>query len=223
MPDDLTPAGTQADPSQQAKPQAGVSTPAPTGSGTQADPSQSPGSDQNQSMSLEEAKKLRAESASLRKRIAEFEAAQKAADDAKLSDQQRLEKQLATYQEQLAALQIEQQTYRLAREIAKHAPSLNLIDPDAALLMLQAGGEVDCDDAGHPTNVAKLLEKLVAEKPYLIASNVTRPPAPPSSGGATHPARSAAPPPAPPKVDPKEAYKRHQERGGLTNPAIWKH
>lgn len=165
---------------------------------------------------------LRKENAGHRTRLKAFEDAQAAAEMASLSETEKLKKQYEQAQQQLAELQIEQQQYRLAREIAKHAPSLNLIDPDAAALMLTAGGELDYDAEGKPTNVAKLLEKLVAEKPYLVASNVRPPAAPPSSGGATNPGRpgAGAPPTGQqPPADPKALYKN---RKGLSSPDLWK-
>lgn len=213
--------GTPAEPqSQQTTPPAGSSgTTATAAPGTPAEPAGIPSSE---NMSLDEAKKLRAESSSLRKRLAELEAAQQAAENAKLSETEKLQKQHAQLQEQNASLLIELQSARLIQEIARHAPALNLIDPDAARLMLQAGGELDADERGNYTNVAKLLEKLIAEKPYLVASNVMRPPAPPSSGGATNPGRSVLPTGTPAPTDPKAAYQAHKRGGGLANPALWK-
>lgn len=216
-------AGTPAEPNAApVQPQAGNSgTNATANPGTLAEPAGTPSSDY---ISLDEAKKLRAEAASLRKRIAEYDAAQQAAADAQLSETQKLQKQHAQLQEQNAALLIELQQARLVREVATHAAALNIIDPDAAMLMLQAGGELTQDpDSGQYTNVAKLLEKLIADKPYLIASNV-RPMTPaPSSGGATNPGRSVSPAGAPqPTNDPKAAYKAHRQGGGLANPALWK-
>lgn len=160
----------------------------------------------------------------LEAKLAQYEAAQQQAELAKLGDLERLQKQHTTLQEQHAALQAELQSTRLLREINRHGPSLNLIDPDAAQLMLERGGEIEYDSDGKPTNVAKLLEKLVAEKPYLIAaaqpggaSLASRPA--PSSGGATNPSRAAGAASAPPKPDPKALY---QQRRGLANPNLWK-
>lgn len=185
------------------------------------------GGQQSAAFSLDDAQRmiteLRRENAAHRTRLKAFEDAQAAAEMASLSETEKLKKQYEQAQQQLAELQIEQQQYRLAREIARHAPSLNLIDPDAAALMLTAGGELDYDAEGKPTNVAKLLEKLVAEKPYLVASNVRPPAAPPSSGGATNPGRpGAGAPPAGQQqsaADPKALYKN---RKGLSSPDLWK-
>ena len=188
--------------------------------GTQADPSQNPGSE---NMSHDEAKKLRAESASLRKRLAELEAKSQADELAKLSDAEKVMRERDSLREQYEAAQVELQSMRLMHEVVRHAPSLNLVDSGAAQVLLTASGEVEYDDKGQPTNVAKLLEKLVAEKPWLVASNVTRPPAPPSSGGATNPPRSAvSTTPATPKPSAKDMYAAHRKGGGLTNPQLWK-
>lgn len=189
-----------------------------------------PGAEPGNEIANPVAKKYADEAAAERKarkeleaKLAKFEEAHRQAELAKLGETERLQAQYATLQEQHAALQAELQTTRLLREINRHAPSLNLIDPDAAMLMLQAGGALDYDDDGKPTNVAKLLEHLIAEKPYLVATNNGnggRPAQPVvSSGGATNAGRSAAAPPAPPKADPKALY---QQRRGLANPNLWK-
>lgn len=196
------------------QPQAGV--PATT-AGTLAEPNGNPGSEP---MSLDEAKKLRSEANNLRRRLAEIETAAEAEKAAKLTDVERVAHERDQLKQQIEALRIEQQEYRLAREIARHAPSLNLIDADAAQLMLLAGGEIEFDHDGKPANVGKLLDKLVAEKPYLVASNVRAPQAP-SAGGATNPGRSAIPAQPAGARDPKAAYAAHKTRG-LGDPSLWK-
>lgn len=219
MPDDTTQAGTGAptDPQQLGAPATAATsptTPAPGDAGTTT-------------VSNPEAKKYADEAAAERKarkaleaKLAQYEAAQQAAELAKLGETERLQKQYEALQQQHAAAQLELQSTRLLREISKHGPALNLVDTETAQVLLEARGELDYDDRGNPTNVAKLLEKLVAEKPHLVATNV-RPGVPvPSSGGATNPGRTAATQPvAQPKTDPKDAYKN---RRGLANPALWK-
>ncbi|MGZ6375506.1 MAG: phage scaffolding protein [Ktedonobacterales bacterium] len=217
MADETAQAATSAssDPQTQTQ-QSSPTTPAPGESGTAT------------TIPNPEAKKYADEAAAERKarkaleaKLAQIDEERKQAELAKLGETERLQKQYEALQQQHAAAQLELQSTRLLQEIARHAPSLNLVDPDAAQALLERGGELDYDDRGNPTNVAKLLEQLVAAKPWLVASNVTRPPAPPSSGGATNPGRSAlaATPTAQPKIDPKEAYKN---RRGLANPVLWK-
>ena len=162
----------------------------------------------------------------LEAKLAKFEEAQKQAELAKLGDLERTQKQLAEAQERLASYEVERQQFRLMQAVGKAAAQLNLIDPDAAMLMLQAGGEVEYDSDGQPANVQKLLEKLVAAKPYLVtaqSANGQKPVVqPPSSGGATNPARggqSGAQPPTGPSAKPADLYK---QRKGLANPNIWK-
>lgn len=187
----------------------------------QATPQHSPA--EEETVSLEHAKKIRQENASLRDRIAQIEDAQKQAELAQLSEHEKLQKSYADLQEKYASLEVERQNWRLADAIARHAPALGLIDPDAARLMLLNGGELEQDKDGDYTNVEKLLEKLVVAKPYLVAANNAPRANFPTSGGATNPGRSAAPAaqqPAAPSA--KDMYKRHREGGGLGNSNLWK-
>ena len=169
------------------------------------------------------ARELKREAKALRDRNKALEEAAKVAADAQLSEQERLQKAHSDLQERYAALESERQNWRLADAIARHAPTLNLIDPDTARVLLLTGGELETDSDGNYTNVEKLLEKLVAAKPYLIANGQTPRPFVPTSGGATNPARSGAPiVPQQKPVDTKELYQRHKQSGGLANPNLWK-
>lgn len=191
MPDDPTPTGTQAEPVAQAQPPAGSSSPthATTGSGTQAEPntsSQPPGSD---TMSLDEAKKLRAEHASLRKRVAEFEAAAKAAEDAKLSETEKLNKRFAELQQQHTDYQMTAQT-RIMRALVRAEAAEMGLNPGLAARLVDLDA-VEFDEGGDPTNLRKLLD--AAAKEYgLTPSGGTQAAAKPANtaGGATNPSRS---------------------------------
>src|SRR6185437_10656527 len=125
-----TPGASNADPqgNQGQVPTPNTPPTAPAGQVPASDPNGNPpASGMTLEQALDALSKARAENAKNRvdgKRLSDLEAAMKAADDAKLSEQEKLQKQLASAQEQLAALQVEQQTYRLAREIARHAATL---------------------------------------------------------------------------------------------------
>jgi hypothetical protein len=171
-------------------------------------------------LSADRARELKREAQALRKRLAEYEAAQQASDLAKLDEVERYKKLYETAQQEKATYEIELQQNRLFREIAKHAGSLNLVDPDAAAMFLNSGGELETDDKGNYTNVQLLLEKLVSAKPYLVAQqgSPTRPNFP-SSGGATNPPRSGIPAaPAAPRPSAADLYKN---RRGLSDPNLW--
>jgi hypothetical protein len=132
--------------------------------------------DGTEHISLDEARKLRSEAQSLRKRMKAFEDAEQAARDAQLSEVERTKAQHAK-------LQAEHETYkrasqeRLVRyEVAMHAQRLGIIHPDAAAKLLD-WSELEYDDDGIPKNADKLLEKLLKQMPYL-AHAATPAPAP---------------------------------------------
>lgn len=146
---------TQAD--SQAQPQAGTS--------------EAPAADeqeqQSESISLEEAKKLRSEAASLRKRLKAFEES-----EAKRSDSEKSEAQRAA--DRLAALEAELNTERSARRsllvqstAAATARKLGFKNPDLAQRLISAN-DVEFGDDGTPTNVERLLADAAKEFPDLV-------------------------------------------------------
>lgn len=187
MADAPTLAGTQADPSQPATPPAGSSSPtATTATGTQAEPSGNPGSD---TMSLDEAKKLRAESNSLRKRVAEFEAAAKAAEDAKLSATEKLEKQYAELQQQHADYQTTAQT-RLIRALVRAEAAEMGLNPQLATRLVDLS-DITFDEAGDAQNLRQLLEAAAKEYGLTPSASAQSAAPKPTAGGATNPSRSS--------------------------------
>jgi hypothetical protein len=215
------PAGGRGASSADPNPQAGAGQPVGN-AGTDGGSSPYPQAGEEGTLSADQVREIKREAQALRKRLAEYEAAAQASDLAKLDEVERYKKLYEGAQQQNAAYEIELQQSRLYKEIAKHAPSLNLVDPDAAAMFLNSGGELDTDDKGNFTNVQALLEKLVSSKPYLVAqqgTSINRPNIP-SSGGATNPSRSGIPAaPAAPQRTAAEVYKARQ---GLGNPNLWK-
>ena len=123
------------------------------------------------------------------KRQAEAEAAKKAADEAQLSEIERVKQQRAeaeqrvkTYQQQLATAQV-----RMA------AQAKGIIDPELAALAIQ--GSLEYGEDGMPTNVDKALDALLKSKPYLGPQPAEPPATPATSANSapTTPARPAAP------------------------------
>ncbi len=178
MPDTQTPGATQADTS--------GDTSAPGGQTTTSEPQ----AGDEQQISLEEAKKLRSEAASLRKRMKAFEDAQAAAEAAKLTEQERLQKQLADTQAQLSEKELAIQDRVIRYEVQLQAAELGAnprhLDKIARLI---DRSDLEFDDDGMPKNVKVLLEKLFKEMPELLLSQDKRTP---TSGGATNPGRGAA-------------------------------
>lgn len=164
--------GTPAEPTKQ--PQAGTPSASAPPAGT--DESQSSaavaangGSEQ---LSLEEAKKLRQEHNSLRKRVAEYEQATRDAELAKLSETEKLQKQYGDAQSRILEqeLRIQQNELRLAGYAL--APTLGIADIGLALAAVQSehAHEIAFDDkTGTPTNLEALLKAVVKEHPGLAA------------------------------------------------------
>lgn len=203
MPDDATNAnaqGTPAEPSAETtKPQAGSSGTTATASNTGTPAEPAAGTPSSEHISLEEARKLRAESASLRKRLAEFEAEKQAAETAKLSDAEKAAKRLAELEQTNTAQARELTELKVTRAIERTAAALNIVSPDAASKLLD-WAEIEFDDSGTPKNLPKLLESLLQTYPFLASNGggqqqpgqpqqPMRPAA--SSGGATAPGANA--------------------------------
>jgi FKBP-type peptidyl-prolyl cis-trans isomerase len=151
-----------------------------------------------ESISLDEARKLRSEAANLRKRLKELDAAhnelktfKEQTEASRLSDtekqafaQKKLEQQLAEHQSSNSELLRQLQETRIDREVVRQASKLNIIDVDAASRLID-GSRIDYDENGQPTNIPDLLKDLVKQRPWLAGKGQL-----PSSGGATNPSRS---------------------------------
>jgi hypothetical protein len=159
MSDETGATGTQADPGTQ--PPAGNDT-------TQADVSG--GEHQPESISLEEAKKLRSESQNLRARLKTFEEEQRKADEAKLSEQERLTKRLTETESAKADLEARIKDLTIRDATRGAAAKLGYANPDMAYRLLDHSGlEVDSD--GTVKNVEQQLAALAKSDPYLIAAS----------------------------------------------------
>lgn len=141
--------------------------PAAAQSTPQSEPTQTP------AVANPEAQRYAAEAAANRKalrdaekRIAEFEAAQKAAADAQLSEVERAQKRATDAERQLADRTRAFQERVISADIQLNAAKLGIIDPDAAAKLLDWSG-LEYDDDGLPTNATALLEQLLTSKPYL--------------------------------------------------------
>jgi len=125
-----------------------------------------------ETISLEEAKKLRSEAASLRRRLKELEDAKRAAEDAKLSEAERLQNRLAELEREQAMYQQERQERTVRYEVMLAASRLGCVDPEAAFQLLD-WASLEFEDDGKPKNVDKALADLLAKRPYLRAGQNT--------------------------------------------------
>jgi hypothetical protein len=175
-----------------AEPQAGgAGDPQPQAGNTTTTEPQA-GDSQDTALSLEELKKLRSEGRALRDRLKAAEA--KAAeldklreDEAakKLSETERLQKQVADLQAKDEATTKREQALRITSEIKVQAMAAGV--PATRLdkvVRLIDSTDITFED-GSPTNVKDLMDALLKDMPELIGKA-----APPSSGGATNPSRS---------------------------------
>lgn len=115
-----------------------------------------------------------------RKKLSSYEESERKAEEAKLSEIERVSKQYSELQSQHEAY-VQQMQARIVRyEVEQQAVKLNIIDPDAAVRLLDLD-ELEYDESGAPTNADKLLEKLLKQKPYLAPSKQESP-EPPARG-----------------------------------------
>jgi hypothetical protein len=110
----------------------------------------------------------RREAAKYRTERNSFEAELKKRQDAELSETERLKKQFEETTTRASALESQLRQERLNLLIEREARRLNIVDSEAASLFL--AGKVEFDDQGQPKDVGTLLEGLVKQKPWLVAS-----------------------------------------------------
>jgi small-conductance mechanosensitive channel len=126
-------------------------------------------------------RKLRAEAADYRKRLRELESKVKAEEEAKMTEQERLQKRLAELERKETEYQMTLQARTLEYEVKMHATRLGVVDPDAAYRLLDLK-QIEFDDDGKPLNIEKVLKELVAKKSYLVSSNSSPSPTNPAQG-----------------------------------------
>jgi hypothetical protein len=120
---------------------------------------------QPESISLDEAKKLRAENHSLRERAKALEAEKTAAETAKLPEQERLQRRLVELERAEAEHERERQDWRLRDAVTTTALRLGYRDPADAFALIDRAA-LEYDEAGNPKNVDKLLTDLATAKPW---------------------------------------------------------
>lgn len=131
-------------------------------------------------------KKANAESRDHRIKAKELDDLKAQIEAEKLSEKEKLEKQLATLQTQHNEAIRTAQERTINYEVRLQAAQLGIADPNDAVKLLD-WSEIEYDDNGLPTNVQDLLSALLKAKPYLKAQQ-SKPT--PTSGGATNPSRS---------------------------------
>ena len=126
-------------------------------------------------------RKLRAEAAEYRKRLRELESKVKADEEAKLTEQEKLQRRLAELERKEAEYQQALQARTLEYEVKLQASRLGIVDPEAAFRLLDLA-QIEFDDDGKPANLEKILKELVGKKPYLVVSSGMPSPTNPAQG-----------------------------------------
>lgn len=112
---------------------------------------------------------LRRESANYREKLREAETRLKAADEAKLTELERAQKEANEAKTLAQAMQAELKQNRVKAELALSASRLRLADPEAAFRLLDYEA-VQFDDAGRPVNLETIITEVIKRFPILIAS-----------------------------------------------------
>lgn len=142
----------------------------------------------------EELERHRKKLTAYEKAEADREAAKKAAEEAQLSEIDRIKKQHADIQAQHNALMLELQETRIQHAVERAAHDLQFIHPEIAGRLLDRA-ELEFEDNGAPKNAKHLLEKLLKTMPELARHpEPASPPATSQPGTApTAPARPGTP------------------------------
>lgn len=150
-------------------------------------------------MSLEDAlaalRKAREEAAGYRVKAKELDALKQEIADAKLTAEQRLQKQLAEAQAERDRTNTQAQERVVRAEIRSTARELGL-KPELALRLLDYAA-LTYDDDGDPTNVSDLLTQAAQDYGIPLASGPTAAPVAATSAPAPAPTPAAATPAAP--------------------------
>ena len=146
----------------------------------------------------QEAARYRTELKAAQARLAEFEAAKRAAEEAQMSELEKAQRRISEYQQQEAQWQQERQEWRIAQAVQMHAARLGIVDVDAASRLLDTAA-LEYDESGQPTNAEALLTAMLEQRPWLRGAQTppaaptspAQPPRPASAGIPAAPARSA--------------------------------
>lgn len=158
-----------------------------------------------------EAAKRRREYSEAAKKAEELDRLKAETEAQKLSETERLQKQIADLQTKLDTTQKQGKERIVQYEVRLQAAQMGIVDPDAAARLLDWDA-IEYDENGSPVNVKDLLQELLKEKSYLRARPA------PTSGGATNPPRSvsARPQLVPGEITPEQFYRLSpQEREAL--------
>lgn len=131
-------------------------------------------------ISMDEARKLRREAQQLRKRLTDFEDREKVAQAAALTDAEKLQQRLAELETAHATAQKTHLERVVRYEVMLKANKLGVVDPEAAVKLLDWPA-LEFDEEGQPTNTEKVLKDLLKTYPFMLK------PAPGATGNGAAP------------------------------------
>lgn len=113
-------------------------------------------------------RKLTKENASLRKRLREVEASLKERELAEMSEQERQAKRLEELQERYTATEQRLRESALHLSVSAAATRLNIVDPDAAVKLIDTSTLDYDEDNNRWDGIEDALSVLVEERPWLV-------------------------------------------------------
>lgn len=113
-------------------------------------------------------KKLTRENQALRKRMREAEAKVREYEEAQLSEQEKQQRRLAELEERAKGYEARLRESSLNLSVASEAARLNIIDPDAAVKLLDASTLEYDDESNSWVGIDEALSALIEERPWLV-------------------------------------------------------
>ncbi len=157
-------AESQADEATQ--PQAGASQPQ-AGEEQSAPAAGSEGETTTETLSLSEARELRRELQTLRKRAKEAEEKVQNAESANLSELERAKRKVAALEQEIAKRDEREREHTVQDAAMSAAVKLGYRNPEVAFRLLDRDA-IEFNDTGRPKNVERLLKDLAEKEPYLV-------------------------------------------------------
>ena len=121
----------------------------------------------------EEAKSYRKDKAALKKEFEETKSKLEALEAEKLSDIEKKEKKIAELEKELKSRETAMKNKEMEALIVEAISDKNIVDKEVAKLLIRA--ELETADDVDSKSVSKVVDKLIKEKPYLVASTSANP------------------------------------------------
>lgn len=148
--------------------QAPASGETPPGTGSEQQPGQAPEEQFDPERARSLIAKLRQEAKEASRRLGEYETRQRQADEATMTEQQKLSRRAAQLEAELEAERADARSRANRYEVQLAAGRLGIVDPDAAVKLLDWDA-IEYAEDGSPRDVEAALKALLKSKPYLAA------------------------------------------------------